>query len=138
MCSMIFRPSMRRWRRSLLPWDPGAWRHDSSAAGWTVDVVLHLAQTEEFVLASVTGHAAPLLARDRDGPPLDELMDRLVAAQRPAPPVAVFQRWRCARRAALAALRACPPTVPLRWAAVPLSPRTLATTRARHTTKRSL
>src|SRR2546423_14530441 len=94
MCSMIFRPSMRRWRRSLLPWDPGAWRHDSSAAGWTVDVVLHLAQTEEFVLASATGHAAPLLARDRDRPPLAELMDRLDAAQRTPPPPAGVQRGR--------------------------------------------
>src|SRR2546423_11130490 len=110
MCSMIFRPSMRRWRRSLLPWDPGAWRHDSSAAGWTVDVVLHLAQTEEFVLASVTGHAAPLLARDRDGPPLDELMDRLVAAQRTAPPVAGVPPWRCAPPPAPAPPPARPPT----------------------------
>lgn len=40
--------------------DPDAWRNDSGAAGWTVaDVVMHLAQPEEFVLASVTGHAAP-------------------------------------------------------------------------------
>jgi uncharacterized protein (TIGR03084 family) len=110
--------------------DQDAWHHNSGAAGWTVtDVVLHLAQTEEFVLASITGHQAPLLARDRDGPPLDELMDRLVAAQRTAPPAVVFQRWRTARGAALAALRACPPTGRLRWATSPLTPRTLATTR---------
>jgi uncharacterized protein (TIGR03084 family) len=107
-----------------------AWHHDSAAAGWTIaDVVLHLAQTEEFVVASITDHQAPMLARDRDGPPLDELMDRLVAAERTASPAAVFQRWRTARRAALAALRACPPTMRLRWAASPLAPRTLATTR---------
>ena len=110
--------------------DQHAWDHNSAAAGWTVaDVVLHLAQTEEFVLASVTGHEAPMLARDRDGLTLDELMDRLVAAQRTAPPAVVFQRWRTARRAALAALRACPPTVRLRWATSPLAPRTLATAR---------
>jgi uncharacterized protein (TIGR03084 family) len=110
--------------------DQDAWHHDSAAAGWTVtDVVLHLAQTEEFVLASIAGDETSLLARDRDGPPLDEVMDRLVAAQRTASPAAVFQRWRTARRTALAALRACPPTVRLRWATSPLTPRTLATTR---------
>ncbi|MGH3973835.1 MAG: maleylpyruvate isomerase N-terminal domain-containing protein, partial [Pseudonocardiaceae bacterium] len=110
--------------------DQDAWCHTSGAAGWTVaDVVLHLAQTEEYVIASVTGDEASMLVRDRDGPPLDELMDRLVAVQRFAPPTAVFTRWQTARRAALAALRACSPTVRLRWATIPLAPRTLATTR---------
>jgi uncharacterized protein (TIGR03084 family) len=110
--------------------DQDAWCHASGAAGWTVaDVVLHLAQTEEYVIASATGNEAALLIRDRDGPPLDELMDRLVAGQRCVPPTAVFARWQTARRAALAALRACPPTVRLRWATISLAPRTLATTR---------
>jgi uncharacterized protein (TIGR03084 family) len=110
--------------------DQDAWCHVSGGAGWTVaDVVLHLAQTEEYVIASVTGNEAALLVRDRDGPPLDELMDRLVAGQRCAPPAAVFNRWHTARRAAVAALRACPSTVRLRWATIPLTPRTLATTR---------
>ena len=109
--------------------DQDVWCHPSGAAGWTVaDVVLHLAQTEEYVIASVTGNEAALLIRDRDGPPLDELMDRLVAAQRCAPPTTVFSRWQTARRAALAGLRACPPMA-LRWATTPLTPRTLATTR---------
>jgi uncharacterized protein (TIGR03084 family) len=110
--------------------DQDAWCHASGAAGWTVaDVVLHLAQTEEYVIASVTGNEAALLVRDRDRPPLDELMDQLVAGQRCAPSAAVFNRWQTARRAALAALRACPSTVRLRWATIPLTPRTLATTR---------
>jgi uncharacterized protein (TIGR03084 family) len=56
-------------------------------------------------------------------------MDQLVAGQRCAPSAAVFNRWQTARRAALAALRACPSTVRLRWATIPLTPRTLATTR---------
>jgi uncharacterized protein (TIGR03084 family) len=110
--------------------DQDAWCHASGAAGWTVaDVVLHLAQTEEYVIASITGNQAPLLSRDRDGSPLDDLMDQLVAMQRCAPPTTVFTRWQTARRAALTALRACPPTVRLRWARTPLTPRTLATTR---------
>ncbi|MGH3720149.1 MAG: maleylpyruvate isomerase family mycothiol-dependent enzyme [Pseudonocardiaceae bacterium] len=110
--------------------DEDAWRHASGAAGWTVvDVVLHLAQTEEYVIASVTGGEAPALARDRYGSPLEEFLDRLVAAERAAPSAVVFQRWRTARRAALAALRACPPQARLRWVTIPLTPRTLATTR---------
>jgi uncharacterized damage-inducible protein DinB len=48
--------------------DQDAWCYPSGAAGWTVaDVVLHLAQTEEYVIASVTGNEAALLVRDRDG-----------------------------------------------------------------------
>jgi uncharacterized protein (TIGR03084 family) len=41
----------------------------------------------------------------------------------------VYRRWREARRAALRALRACPPGTRLQWVASPLSSATLATTR---------
>jgi uncharacterized protein (TIGR03084 family) len=41
----------------------------------------------------------------------------------------VFERWRAARRAAVAALAAADPEVRLAWAAAPLKPATLATTR---------
>jgi uncharacterized protein (TIGR03084 family) len=106
-----------------------AWTHPSAAAGWTIaNVVLHLAQTEEHVLASVVGER-PGLSREADGPPLDELMDGLVAAERDEAPAEVLQRWRTAQRAALTALRDCPPQTRLQWAAAPLTPRTLATTR---------
>jgi hypothetical protein len=86
--------------------DQDAWCHASGAAGWTVaDVVLHLAQAEEYVIASVRGNEAALLVRDRDGPPLDELMDRLSpgsAVRRPrrcspgGKPPAVLRWPRCA------------------------------------------
>jgi uncharacterized protein (TIGR03084 family) len=55
-------------------------------------------------------------------------MDRLVRAERQAP-AAVLQRWRTARLTAIAALRAADPDQPLPWAAAPLKPATLATTR---------
>jgi uncharacterized protein (TIGR03084 family) len=107
---------------------PDMWARESAAAGWTVkDVVLHLAQSEEFVVASAAGQRSGF-ARE-DGMPLDDLMDRLVAGERDAPADEVFTRWRNARRAALAALRGGSPTDRLEWAAAPLSPRTLATTR---------
>lgn len=105
-----------------------AWPRESAAEGWTVcDVVLHLAQSEELVVASITGDSRAF-ARE-DGISVDEAMDRLVAAERGAPPARVLERWRSSSRAALEGLRGCSPTRRLTWAAVPLSPRTLATTR---------
>lgn len=104
------------------------WDAPSGAAGWTIaDVVLHLAQTNELVVASVTDE------QDRfsrpEGVSLDELMDRMVAAERGAPVDRLFRRWRRSAAAAAEALRGCPAGTRLRWAAVPLSPRTLAATR---------
>jgi uncharacterized protein (TIGR03084 family) len=107
--------------------DEEQWAAPSGAAGWAVvDVVLHLAQSEEAVLASATG--ASLAFRPGSGATLDEVMDQLVRAER-APPARVFGRWRTARRAALAALRAADSQRPLSWVQAPLKPATLATTR---------
>ncbi|WP_119729942.1 maleylpyruvate isomerase family mycothiol-dependent enzyme [Thermomonospora amylolytica] len=107
---------------------PQMWETGSGAAGWTIsDVVLHLAQTNELVVASVAGERSPFSRPE--GVPLDELMDRMVAADRGAPPDQVFQRWRESAAAELEALRGCPAGTRLQWAAVPLSPRTLAATR---------
>jgi uncharacterized protein (TIGR03084 family) len=105
-----------------------AWRSASSAGGWTVaDVVLHLAQTEEAVVASVAGDGQfPDWRRYADT--VDEAMEAMVRAQRAAPGE-IFQRWRTACRAALTALRQADPQRPLRWVTSSLKPRTLATTR---------
>jgi len=103
------------------------WRHPSAADGWTVaDVVLHLAQTEEGVVATAT-HTP---ARDwrEYGDTVDGAMAARVAAEQ-ATPEEIFERWRKARRAAVAALREADPQQPLRWVETPLKPRTLATTR---------
>ena len=103
------------------------WAAPSAAPGWSItDVVLHLAQSEEAVVASVDG-AAMRPARD-SGATVDQIMDDLVAAQR-AEPAAVFGRWREARRAAVAALRAADPGKPLSWVEAPMKPATMATTR---------
>ena len=115
--------------------DNAAWLTESGAAGWTVaDVVLHLAQTEEMVVASARGESFGLGSRpDTDADAgradtLDEVMDRVVRAEQ-ASPGEVFERWRRARRAAVGALREADPAERLRWAAAPLKPATLATTR---------
>jgi uncharacterized protein (TIGR03084 family) len=107
--------------------DDAAWRTESGAPGWTVtDVVLHLAQSEGAVVATVTGDASRSPQLSGDG--VDDAMDRLVRAERAEPDV-VFARWRAVRREALAALRAADPKQPLFWVAAPLKPATLATTR---------
>jgi uncharacterized protein (TIGR03084 family) len=107
--------------------DDAQWVAPSAAKGWTVtDTVLHLAQSEEAVLATIAG-AGPL-PRSGPGPAVDEAMERLVQAERAAPPE-VFQRWRTARRAAVKALREADPARHLEWADWPLRPATLATTR---------
>lgn len=108
--------------------DEDAWLSESAAPGWTVaDTVLHLAQTEEAVVASVNG--VPLTdALPISGSTMDEIMDNLVRAQQAEPGV-VFDRWRHARRDALAALRTADPDARLPWAAAPLKPAALATTR---------
>ena len=107
--------------------DEAQWMSPSAAAGWTVtDTVLHLAQSEEAVLGTIAG-AGPL-PRSGPGPAVDAAMERLVQAERSAPPV-VFRRWKDARRAAVAALREADPAQHLEWADWPLRPATLATTR---------
>ena len=103
------------------------WAAPSAAAGWSVaDVVLHLAQSEEAVVASVDG--ATLRPESGSGGTVDQIMDDLVTAQR-AEPAVVFGRWREARRAAVAALRAADPGKPLSWVEAPMKPATMATTR---------
>jgi uncharacterized protein (TIGR03084 family) len=105
--------------------DDAMWAEPSGAPGWTAtDVVIHLAQTEEAVMASAAGGAL-FSAEPGD---LDATIDRAVRAES-APPKVVFERWRAARRAALAALRDADKDRPLQWAAAPLRPQTLATTR---------
>jgi uncharacterized protein (TIGR03084 family) len=102
------------------------WHAESAADGWSVaDVVLHLAQSDEGVVASTRG--ADRLGADVAGT-ADDWAAQRVAAERTAPDQ-VFIRWRDARDAAVAALRATDPEAPLQWVTGPVKPATLATTR---------
>ncbi|MFI1991821.1 maleylpyruvate isomerase family mycothiol-dependent enzyme [Actinoplanes sp. NPDC020271] len=104
------------------------WKRPSSAAGWTVaDVVLHLAQLEEAVVASAADDPRGIDWR-RFGATVDDGMDAMVRAD-PAEPAEIHARWQAARRASVRALRAADPAQPLRWVTTSLKPRTLATTR---------
>ena len=104
------------------------WQLPSAAEGWSIaDVVLHLAQTEEGVAYTLSSAGRPE-AFDRGDTALDAAVDEAVRAQR-APAAEIFQRWRAARRAALDALRTADPDRRVPWAAAPLRPAVLATTR---------
>ncbi len=117
--------------------DDKAWTRPSAAAGWSVaDVVLHLAQCEELVVALASSAPSTPRGSLRTGwgdyastaGSLDDLMDARVRAERSAPSV-VFACWQGARRLALDALRNADPHQRIPWATNPLSPATLATTR---------
>jgi len=109
--------------------DEAEWMSASGAAGWTIaDVVLHLAQSEESVVATASGGDLRTgLGAGAEGT-VDERVAELVRSERAAPE-AVFARWRRARLTAADALRAADPDRPLAWVAGPVKPATLATTR---------
>ena len=108
--------------------DEAAWHHESGAPGWSVtDVVIHLAQTEEAVVATVGEDVRPGMW-DRGDLALDDAVAMAVEAERDEP-AAVFDRWRRARRASVAALRTADPGRRVQWAAAPLRPPVLAITR---------
>jgi uncharacterized protein (TIGR03084 family) len=110
--------------------DEAGWLAPSAAAGWSIsDVVLHLAQSEEAVVSSVGGAAVSLVdAFPVEGTSIDEIMENRVRAER-GDPFVIFERWRVARRAAVDALRRADPDARFPWAAAPLRPQVLATTR---------
>lgn len=92
------------------------------------DVVLHLAQSEESVVATVSGDGPRKGFGAAASGTVEERVAEMVRAERAAPEV-VFGRWQRARQAALSALRAADPDRPMEWVTGPVKPATLATTR---------
>jgi uncharacterized protein (TIGR03084 family) len=111
----------------LEPLSAVQWLSPSDAPGWSVaDVMLHLAQTEEAILMSAS---VPDEAGWRDGDDnVDDMVEQWVRGERDEPFV-IFERWKTAHRRAVATLRAADPDRKMRWAAAPLKPATIATTR---------
>lgn len=116
---------------------PAEWDHPSACAGWSVtDVVLHLAQSEEGVIAAFDhGDAsrpyAPYLDHlgDTDGDgAVDALVGAAVVAERAEPEV-VWARWRAAHAGVRDRLSSADPHQRVPWISVPLAARTLAVTR---------
>jgi uncharacterized protein (TIGR03084 family) len=109
--------------------DETRWTSASGAAGWTVaDVVLHLAQSEEAVTATVTHAALRTGLGAVTAGTMDERAAEAVRRERSAP-AEVFGRWQRARRQAASALRGADPQQPVEWVGGRVKPATLATTR---------
>jgi uncharacterized protein (TIGR03084 family) len=113
------------------------WDTPTRCPGWTVsDVVLHLAQTDEFALASVEGRIAEPVANwtGTDGAAtVDDRAGALVAQQRGAPPQEVLERWRAGASSVRHAFDTADPSARLTWVTGQLAARTLATTRLAET-----
>src|ERR1700761_2871976 len=114
-----------RLEKILTGLDEAQWRTASAAEGWTIaDVVLHLAQSEEAAAATVTHGALRAGLSAVAGDTVDARADAAVQMERAAP-AEVFARWRRARQAALAAMRAADPDQPVPWMVGTLKPATL-------------
>jgi uncharacterized protein (TIGR03084 family) len=105
------------------------WQRSSACEGWSVvNVVLHLAQTEEAVCSVVEErdtYEFPVLQATS----VADMMEQWVRSETDVTPEKAFGRWKTARSSALEALRAADPGRAVQWAAAPLKPKTLATTR---------
>jgi uncharacterized protein (TIGR03084 family) len=113
--------------------DDQDWERSSRCAGWTVsDVLLHLAQTDELVIASAEGRFGEVTARFLASS-ADDFADLWVQAERGKPGPEVHARWRAAAEAERAFLGACDPRQRVFWVSGELPARTLATTRLAET-----
>lgn len=102
------------------------WEGPSGCAGWSVaDVVLHLAQCEEAVVATLSGQPVDWSSL---GDTVESAMDSYVVAER-APGERVLGRWQRARLSALAGFRAADQGARFRWVTNTMRPASLATTR---------
>jgi uncharacterized protein (TIGR03084 family) len=124
----------------LLAGRPDAdWRAPApSCPGWSVaDVILHLAQTDEFAVASAEDRfpaaAEQLAGRDSGPGDVDAAADEMVAREREAPPSEIHARWQQGADHLREVLRAADPHARVTWVAGRLSVRTLATTRLAET-----
>jgi len=115
------------------------WSRGTRCEGWAVlDVVLHLAQTNEFAVASVTGERLSDATSTFSGSPpgavtVDERVAALVAAERDAPPDQVHQRWVASARALDGVLADADLHRRVPWVVGLLSVQTLAATRLAET-----
>jgi uncharacterized protein (TIGR03084 family) len=124
--------------RILSPLDEDGWKTSSRCAGWSIaDVVLHLAQTDEMVVASGEGRFAEATARVTGGganvASVDEAVEEMVARERGATGSEILARWRAAVEAEHDLLNRCDPRQRLPWVMGDLPARTLATTRLSET-----
>jgi uncharacterized protein (TIGR03084 family) len=114
------------------------WRSPTRCEGWDVsDVVLHLAQSDEVAIGSVTGRFAAVVADLTEGVgPSDSVDDGaslMVERERGLAPAELLARWTAGADRLLEELGAIDLSTRVPWVAGELSARTLATTRMTET-----
>jgi uncharacterized protein (TIGR03084 family) len=118
--------------------DEPDWQRPSPCEGWTVlDVVLHLAQTNELAVGSARGRFAEALeglaAGLGPGRDVDDGAAQMVARDRGGAPSAVRDRWGTSAEELHQVLSTANPHDRVRWVAGELSIHTLAATRLAET-----
>lgn len=118
--------------------DATQWDRPTRCEGWAVvDVMLHLAQTNEMAAASYSGRYAEVVAELTAGLPpasdVDEGAAAMVARDRHIGREAVQARWRGSADDLVASARAADPHARVPWVAGQLSARTLTVTRLAET-----
>lgn len=115
--------------------DEAGLRAPSRCDGWSVaDVLLHLSQSNEMAVASVTGRwEQAIVARGaalelRDGADVDEIAAAMVEAER-GTPEGDRARWQASATAVEDAMAEVDPAARVSWVAGQMAARTLATTR---------
>jgi uncharacterized protein (TIGR03084 family) len=117
---------------------PSDWSLETRCEGWSVvDVVLHLAQTNEYAVASVTGALANPIT-GFSGPTtgtttVDERVEAMVASERGTPSSEVRRRWQASARELDRVLVNADPHRRVPWVVGLLSVQTLAATRLAET-----
>ena len=129
----------------LAPLDDAGWATPApQCPGWTVsDVVLHLAQTDEYGVASASDRTGEFIARiptgeDAEalgvgGATVDDFASVMVERERGKPGPEVRARWLAAAGAERTALAARAHDDRVQWVAGDMAARTLATTRLSET-----
>lgn len=114
--------------------DPAAWSAPTRCEGWDVaDVVLHLAQTDELVIAGCTGNPTPTSDAFTAGTPgvenVDDAAELAVVRERGRPAAELLNRWRAAAAESRRLMRERPREEQIPWVIGTLPAQTLATTR---------
>jgi len=110
----------------------------SRCSGWTIaDVLLHLAQSDELAIASLTGtfvagRGGALSGWER-GAPVDQNIDAMVDRERGAPFDQLVDRWKVAAAELVTVLDNMNLSTRVPWVVGELSARALATTRLSET-----
>lgn len=122
----------------ICPVDDAAWMKPSRCEGWAVsDVMLHLAQTNEMAIGSLTGTFDATLRRLTEGlrpsSDIDDGAGLMVDKERGAPSSVLYGRWRAGVDDLMALFWKANERDRVHWVAGALSIYTLATTRLAET-----